>query len=143
VNDIADAAGLDVVQLSGGEDDDFVRQVVRPVIRVVHVHEGMAAEDAEERFSPGIPAGLMLDAGSKAAPGGTGQSFDWSVAAEIAPRTPFLLAGGLTLDNVAEAIRTCEPWGVDVSSGVETDGSKDIEKIRAFIRAAKGVRVGR
>ncbi|MCZ7578867.1 MAG: phosphoribosylanthranilate isomerase [Dehalococcoidia bacterium] len=143
VNDIADAAGLDLVQLSGGEDDDFVRQVARPVIRVVHVHEGMAAGDAEERFAPGVPAGLMLDAGSKGALGGTGQSFDWSVAAEVAPRTPFLLAGGLTPENVAEAITTCEPWGVDVSSGVETNGTKDIDKIRAFIRAAKGVRIGR
>ena len=143
VNDIADAAGLDLVQLSGGEDDDFGRAVVRPVIRVVHVHEGMTAEDVEHRFVPGVPAGLMLDAGSKTALGGTGQSFDWSVAAEIAPRTPFLLAGGLTPENVAGAITVSEPWGVDVSSGVETNGNKDIEKIRAFIRAAKGVRVGR
>jgi phosphoribosylanthranilate isomerase len=143
VNDIAGAAGLDLVQLSGGEDDDFVRHVVRPVIRVVHVDEGMNAEDAEERFVPGVSAGLMLDTGSKAARGGTGQSFDWSVAGAISPRTPFLLAGGLTPDNVAEAITVSEPWGVDVSSGVETNGAKDIEKIRAFIRAAKGVRVGR
>jgi phosphoribosylanthranilate isomerase len=143
VNDIAGAAGLDLVQLSGGEDDDFVRRVVRPVIRVVHVHEGMTAEDVEDRFAPGVPAGLMLDTGSKAARGGTGKAFDWGVAAQISPRTPFLLAGGLTPENVAEAITTGEPWGVDVSSGVETDGTKDIEKFRAFIRAAKGVRVGR
>ncbi|MBE0607742.1 MAG: phosphoribosylanthranilate isomerase [Dehalococcoidia bacterium] len=143
VNDIADAAGLDLVQLSGGEDDDFVRRVVRPVIRAVHVHEGMTAENVEARFAPGTPAGLLLDKGSTAALGGTGQAFDWSVAGEISPRTPFLLAGGLTPENVAEAITVSEPWGVDVSSGVETDGAKDIEKIRAFIRAAKGVRVGR
>jgi len=143
VNDIAGAAGLDLVQLSGGEDDDFVRRVERPVIRVVHVHEGMTAVDVEHRFAPGTPAGLLLDTGSKAAPGGTGQSFDWSVASGISPRTPFLLAGGLTPENVPEAITTVEPWGVDVSSGVETNGAKDIEKIRAFIRAAKGVRVGR
>ena len=143
VNDIADAAGLDLVQLSGGEDDDFVRQVARPVIRVVHVREGMEAGDAEERFAPGVSAGLMLDAGPKGAHGGTGQSFDWSVAAAIAPRTPFLLAGGLTPENVGEAITSCGPWGVDVSTGVVTDGNKDIEIIRAFIRAAKGVRVGR
>jgi phosphoribosylanthranilate isomerase len=143
VNDIANAAGLDLVQLSGGEDDDFVRRVARPVMRVVHVHEGMTAEDVEDRFAPGTPAGLLLDTGSEAALGGTGQAFDWRVAAEISQRTPFLLAGGLTPDNVAEAIATSEPWGVDVSSGVETDGTKDIEKIRAFIRAAKGARVGR
>lgn len=143
VNDIADAAGIDLVQLSGGEDDDFVRRVQRPVLRVVHVHEGMTADDVEDRFHPGTPAGLLLDTGSKAALGGTGETFDWGVAAEIAPRTPFLLAGGLTPENVAGAIKACEPWGVDVSTGVETGDSKDIEKIRAFIRAAKGVRVGR
>ena len=143
VNDIADAAGLDMVQLSGDEDDDFVRRVERPVIRAVHVHEGMTAEDVEDRFSPGTPAGLLLDTGSKVALGGTGESFDWSLAAELSPRTPFLLAGGLSPENVAEAITTIEPWAVDVSSGVETGGVKDIEKIRAFIRAAKGARVGR
>ncbi len=142
VNNIADAAGIDLVQLSGGEDDEFVRQIERPVMRVVHVKEGMSAEDVEDRSRPGIAAGLMLDTFSKSALGGTGESFDWSVAAELARTRPFLLAGGLNPENVAAAVAQVEPWGVDVSSGVETDGSKDIEKIRAFIRAAKGVRVG-
>ena len=143
VNDIADAAGLDLVQLSGGEDDAFVRQVHRPVIRTVHVGEQMTAFDVDERCVPGVSAALHLDKASAAAPGGTGQTFDWDVAADVARHKPFLLAGGLTLENVEEAIRTVEPWGVDVSTGVETDGVKDIEKIRAFIRAAKGVQVGR
>ncbi|MGE3424928.1 MAG: phosphoribosylanthranilate isomerase [Dehalococcoidia bacterium] len=143
VNDIADAAGLDLVQLSGGEDDDFVRRVVRPVIRTVHVHEGMSSEAVEDRCVPGISAGLHLDKGSSGAHGGTGLVFDWQVAAEVAERKPFLLAGGLTPGNVAEAIERVNPWGVDVSTGVETDGVKDIEKIRAFIRAAKGAAVGR
>jgi len=142
VNDIADTAGLDLVQLSGGEDDDFVRRVHRPVIRAVHVRPGMDAENVEERFSPGTPAALLLDTGTRTALGGTGETFDWRIAAEISPRAPFLLAGGLTPGNVAEAIAASAPWGVDVSSGVETGGVKDIEKIRAFIRAAKGVRVG-
>lgn len=143
VNDIAGAAGLDLVQLSGGEDDDFVRQVRCPVIRAVHVHEGMSAEDVEDRCVPGISAGLLLDTGSAGALGGTGTTFDWSIAAQVAERKPFLLAGGLTPENVAGAIEQVRPWGVDVSSGVESGGVKDIEKIRAFIRAAKGVRVGR
>ena len=143
VNDIADAAGLDLVQLSGGEDDDFVRRVHRPVLRAVHVHEGNSADDIEDRCVAGISAGLLLDTGSAKGQGGTGESFDWGIAAEIAQRRrPFLLAGGLTPENVAEAVERVEPWGVDVSTGVETEGVKDIEKIRAFIRAAKGVRVG-
>jgi phosphoribosylanthranilate isomerase len=70
-------------------------------------------------------------------------AFDWDVAAELAKRVPFLLAGGLTPENVGAAAAQVEPWGVDVSSGVETNGQKDIEKIRAFVRAAKGARVGR
>lgn len=143
VNDIADAAGLDLVQLSGGEDDDFVRRVHRPVIRTIHVREQMTAFDVEDRCVAGVSAALHLDKGSVAALGGTGEQFDWDVAAEVARTKPFLLAGGLSPGNVADAVRAVEPWAVDVSTGVETDGAKDIEKVRAFIRAAKGVQVGR
>ena len=142
VNEIADAAGLDLVQLSGGEDDDFVARIERPVIRAVHVRPQMNAFDVSDAAPPGYSAALMLDTASKDVRGGTGETFDWDLAAEVAQRTPFLLAGGLTPENVATAIEQVRPWAVDVSSGVETDGTKDIEKIRAFIRAAKGARVG-
>jgi phosphoribosylanthranilate isomerase len=140
VNDIADAAGLDMVQLSGGETQGFMEQVERPVFRAVHVDEGDTAFDVQDAIVPGVAAGLLLDTASAHAMGGTGLAFDWDIAAEVARRTPFLLAGGLSPENVAGAIAQVEPWGVDVSSGVETDGQKDIEKIRAFIRAAKGRR---
>jgi phosphoribosylanthranilate isomerase len=71
-------------------------------------------------------------------PGGTGQSFDWDIAARLSqPGREFLLAGGLTPDNVAQAIAKVRPWGVDVSSGVETGGVKDPEKIRAFVENAR------
>ncbi|MCC7363579.1 MAG: phosphoribosylanthranilate isomerase [Dehalococcoidia bacterium] len=143
VNDIADAAGVDLVQLSGDEDADFVRQVERPVLKAVHIGEQTAAEDVFDRVN-GLPAaGLLLDTKSAAARGGTGRTFDWEVATEVARRVPFLLAGGLSPETVAGAIAQVAPWGVDVSTGVETDGKKDIEKIRAFIRAAKGVTIDR
>ncbi len=141
VNDIADAAGLDLVQLSGGETQGYIERIERPVLRAVHVAASDTALDVSDSISAGSAAGLLLDTASADARGGTGEVFDWDVAAEVARRTPFLLAGGLTPVNVAAAVAQVEPWGVDVSSGVETDGKKDIEKVRAFIRAVKGVRV--
>ena len=144
VNEIASAAGLDLVQLSGGESADYIRKLERPAIRAIHVGPATTAEDVDdEAVELRTAAGLLLDTASEFARGGTGKSFDWGVAAQVAPRLPFLLAGGLSPENVAEAVALVQPWGVDVSTGVETDGIKDVEKIRAFIRAAKGVRDGR
>lgn len=138
VNQIAEAAGLDLVQLSGGESAEYIRTIARPVIWAVHIGEGTTGEDVID-LAHGLPAaGLMLDTASAAARGGTGETFDWAVAAEVARRVPFLLAGGLTPSTVAGAVAETGAWGVDVSSGVETDGVKDIEKIRAFVSAAKG-----
>jgi phosphoribosylanthranilate isomerase len=142
VNDIAAAAGLDLVQLSGGESADFARDVQRPVVRAIHIGDGMLADQAIERAVPGRAAAIMLDTKVDGARGGTGQAFDWPLAAEVAASIPFMLAGGLEPGNVAAAVEQVRPWAVDVSSGVETGGKKDIEKIRAFIRAAKGVQVG-
>ncbi len=70
--------------------------------------------------------------------GGAGVTLDWDVAAQVAEKEPVMLAGGLRPDNVARAVDTVHPWAVDVSSGVETEGVKDVAKIRDFIRAAKG-----
>ena len=137
-NEIAEAAGLELIQLSGGEDEDFVRRVHPPVLQAVHVHPQTTADDVLEAATPGVAAGIMLDTGAADARGGTGATFDWEVAAEVGRRLPLMLAGGLSPDNVAEAVAAVDPWAVDVSSGVETDGVKDIDKVRAFIRAAKG-----
>jgi len=70
--------------------------------------------------------------------GGTGETHDWDLARSVAQQTPILLAGGLTPENVAGAIQQVRPWGVDVSSGVETNGVKDAEKMRAFVEQARG-----
>lgn len=76
---------------------------------------------------------ILLDHG----PGGTGEVFDWSLLAGC--RRPFMLAGGLTPDNVQAAIACCSPWGVDASSSLETDGRKDPEKIRRFVQSVRGL----
>ena len=90
----------------------------------------------------GVADGVVLDAATLDGYGGTGQRTDWGRArvAREATSVPVVLAGGLTPETVAEAIRAVRPYGVDVSSGVETDRVKDAEKVRAFIRNAKGAR---
>jgi len=136
VNDIADAADLDLVQLSGGEDADFVRQIERPVLKAVHVYEQTTAFDVFDALTGLQSAGVMLDTGKANARGGTGEAFDWDVAVDVARRVPILLAGGLTPDNVAAAIAAVRPWGIDVSSGVESaPGVKDHDKLRALFAA--------
>ena len=80
----------------------------------------------------------LLDKQEAGQLGGTGRTFDWSIAREIAARFDVLLAGGLSPGNVEQAIAAVSPWGVDVSSGVETDGVKDPAKIAKFVRAARG-----
>ena len=143
VNSIADEVGLDMAQLSGDEDVDYLSEIERPAIKVVHVPSKPPAEVAW----PGIRRGLavlrqaeavpLLDTEVEGQAGGTGRSFDWDVAGELAQEFDFLLAGGLTPENVAEAVARVRPWAVDVSSGVETDGVKDTAKIRAFIQAVR------
>ena len=84
----------------------------------------------------------MLDTYKTGALGGTGRSFDWSIGAEVARCHDFMLAGGLTPGNVREAMAKARPWGVDVSSGVETEGVKDLEKIAAFAQQVRGAGQG-
>ena len=132
------------VQLCGREPLDYCQQVQGKIIKVIHVPEGDASDDdvarLSEKIGPYHRAGhaITLDRQVAGLQGGTGQSFDWSVAARLAQAGhEFLLAGGLTPENVAEAVRSVAPWGVDVSSGVETEGAKDATKIRAFIRQVR------
>ncbi len=135
---------LERVQLCGSESLDYCGQVLAPVIKMIHVPGGEAQDGDLDRLAESIQkyrdAGhlVTLDRQVDGLQGGTGKSFDWSIAARLAQAGhEFLLAGGLTPENVAEAVRTVAPWGVDVSSGVETGGVKDPEKIRAFIQQVR------
>ena len=144
VNTVAKDVGLDYVQLCGSEPMDFCRQATVPPLKVLHVRADVPREQTiaalEKRLAELNEAGWIsvLDKQSDLQPGGRGQTFDWTIAAELASRGhKFLLAGGLTPENVSQAVGTVHPFGVDVSSGVETNGTKDVAKIRAFIQAVR------
>ena len=144
VNRIVARCGLDLAQLCGDEDADYWRQVDAGVIRQVRIDDtapdDVAVADGLRRVEAATSAGCipLLDKQEAGQLGGTGRTFDWSIAREIAARFDVLLAGGLSPGNVEQAIAAVSPWGVDVSSGVETDGVKDPAKIAKFVRAARG-----
>ena len=142
VLDTIAAAGLDYVQLCGDEPLDYCQAVLRRagVIKVLHVSNDHQPDDVADQIDAFAAAGCAVTLDSQVAGlhGGTGQSFDWSIAAQLAASgRRFLLAGGLTPDNVAEAVAVVRPWGVDVSSGVEADGVQDPAKIRQFVTNAR------
>jgi len=136
VNQIADEAGIDLVQLSGDEPWSDCLVANRQAIKVLRQRPAMTAAEIDAYIQSDAALAFMLDPSH-----GTGATGDWSAAREIASRIPLWLAGGLTTDNVAAAIAAVRPWCVDVSSGVETNGSKDPAKIAAFIAAAHGASV--
>lgn len=136
VNGTADACGLDVIQLHGDEPPPFCAAVRRRVIKALRVRD----ESSLTPMASYQVSAFLLDAWSPCAHGGTGMTFNWDMAANVAERERIVLAGGLTVDNVAEAIRRVRPYGVDVSSGVESaPGIKNQDKIREFIRKAKEI----
>ena len=141
INKLVDFCGLDLVQLSGDEPWQTVQQLKRPVIKALRVPSGRPADDVLEELNHECPAldslggRCLIESHVAGQYGGTGKQIDWRLAAAVAARFPILLSGGLTPSNVAEAIQTVRPWGVDVSSGIETGGVKDPSKVRAFIAA--------
>jgi phosphoribosylanthranilate isomerase len=142
VNEIADICHLDRVQLSGDETWEYCREIKKPLIKVVRVG-GQSPEEIGDFLADGekILAHqrhvFLLDSQVKGKYGGTGKTFNWSLARQIAELFPVIIAGGLTPENVARAIKTAKPWGVDTSSGVEINGKKHVARIRAFIEAVR------
>jgi phosphoribosylanthranilate isomerase len=122
---------IDVAQLHGSEDEAYLSRLRAtcgvPVIQAFRMRD---AEDVERAMASTAEL-VLLDNGQ-----GTGHTFNWSLARDV--RRPFMLAGGLGPKNVAQAIRAAHPWGVDMSGGVETEGTKDPIKMRAAVVAAKG-----
>ena len=139
VNKTAQEVDLDCVQLNGEEDEAYMRAMWKPVIRQVRVKSDWSRDELSDLVDHHLSQDriVLLDRYEEHQPGGTGKTFDWRIAEGIANREGVLLAGGLTPSNVDSAVEQLKPWGVDVSTGVETDGIKDHSKIRAFVEAAK------
>ena len=139
VRHVAQQCHLHIAQLNGDEDLAYADDLIVPVLRQIRVKPDDTAEDLRKIVDSWRNAGhmVLLDSYHPSAPGGTGVAFDWSIADGIVEQEGVLLAGGLTPENVGAAIQQLNPWGVDVASGVETDGVKDPDKIRDFINAAR------
>jgi len=138
VNGVADRVQLGAVQLHGEESADYVGAMTRPVVKAVAIRSGVDPTAANiERWPAQVV--VLLDVHDPIRKGGTGRTVDWSVAADIARGRRVVLAGGLTAENVAEAIARVRPFGIDVSSGVESaPGIKDHGRIKALFEAVHG-----
>ncbi|MCE3591130.1 phosphoribosylanthranilate isomerase [Streptococcus sp. XMC] len=117
---------LDMVQIHGTFDEALMPMISVPVIRAIQLSDQEAQVTSQADY-------LLFDAPVA----GSGQTFDWDLLKDQKIRQDFFIAGGLTVDNVRQARETFQPYALDVSSGVETDGRKDIEKIKAFIEGVK------
>lgn len=129
LEDLEQAIGqvpLDMVQIHGTFDEVLIPLISVPVIRAIQLSDGEAQVSSQADY-------LLFDAPVA----GSGQTFDWDLLKDQKIQQDFFIAGGLTVDNVHQARETFQPYALDVSSGVETDGRKDIEKIKAFIEGAK------
>jgi phosphoribosylanthranilate isomerase len=154
IGQILDYCQLDGIQLHGEETPEFVNHFQGRAFKAIRPQSLEEAERLIQKYLPAssltpsnanrshsLPPYFLLDAYHPTLYGGTGHVTDWTMAANIARRYPIMLAGSLTPTNVAEAIQAVKPWGVDVSSGVEVEkGRKDHEKVREFVKAAKGVK---
>jgi len=133
ISEMIHAVPLDLVQLHGDEGDDFIGSLSKPVIKAIHV-------DRERPVTENYPSAswLLFDTFDRAQGGGTGKSFDWSLLTSIDRTKPFFVAGGITPENVANAVSQVRPDGIDISSGVEqSPGIKDRDKIRRLFERVR------
>jgi len=126
---------LDLLQFHGDETPEYCRGFGRPYIKAVRVRPGLDLVEYADRY--GDARAILCDAYSAAAPGGTGERFDWDLLPSSLP-LPLILSGGLDAENVINAVHRVQPWAVDVSSGVERErGIKDVGRISAFVDAVR------
>jgi phosphoribosylanthranilate isomerase len=142
IRSMIEESGIDIVQLSGDESPDLLAEIEIPVVKTIHVGSEVTTDELDRLADPWLdhprPAiAILIDAKVAGAYGGSGVRADWSHAAHLAARWPALLAGGLNPGNVFEGIQAVAPRGVDVSSGVEIAGEKDLALIESFIAHAR------
>lgn len=131
IAELFESGAIDVAQLHGSEDGEYLSRLRATCgVPIIQAFRMRGAEDVERAMASSADL-VLLDNGQ-----GTGHAFDWSLARDV--RRPFMLAGGLGPENVAQAIYAVRPWGVDMSGGVETEGAKDPIKMRAAVAASKG-----
>ena len=127
-----------VIQLHGEESPSFVSSLDGKIVKTIHVAPDAADSGAVERSGNEHPRAILLfDTVANGQRGGTGTVFPWRLVAPIARERQVIVGGGLTPENVSNCVRTIRPYGVDVRSGVESDGRKDLLKMRAFVQAVK------
>ena len=137
INKIADYCNLDIIQLHGDESPTFCKKIRRKVIKAFRIKDMQSVK----KLSSFQVSGFLLDTFSENLHGGTGKVFDWNLALPVKKFGPVIMAGGLTPNNVQQAVRQIRPYGVDVCSGVESEpGIKDHKKVRAFLNNAKAGR---
>lgn len=143
INQVAEAAGFDLVQLHGDEPPEVCADILPPVIKAFRVAPEDTAATLRARMEPYRPfaAYFLLDTHHADLWGGTGKPFDWQQARALATDFPILLAGGINADNVEQAVRTVQPLGVDLSSSLEeAPGRKDFDKLTAFFDVFNALR---
>lgn len=130
VADIVNKGIIDMPQLHGDEDEEYIAKL-RTLCdaQIIKVFKIRTEEDVSKAAASSADH-ILLDAGT-----GEGKTFEWQLIKEL--KRPYILAGGLDADNIAEAVKALHPWGVDVSSGIETNGYKDLEKMRRFMKGAQ------
>ena len=138
VMDIVNYCGLDTVQLHGEENPANYRDLLCRAVKVI-ISCRVKDEESVHGILKYLADAYLFDTYKKGLPGGTGEVFDWAILNKFTFPAPVILSGGLNTENVAQAVQSVKPYAVDVSSGVETDGIKDMEKIKTFIEQAKGV----
>ena len=137
---ISEEAGLDIIQLHGDEGEEYIKEVKhetgKELWKAVRVRMVKDIQEAQR-----LPADkLLLDSFSEESYGGTGKVMDFAVLDQADIRKPYFIAGGLTVENLPEILKKAEPYGIDISSGIETEGVKDREKMLKVIQCVRGVK---